>query len=107
MVVQEWIRLVRDGHVELLAEREPGEPTYIIALFLCPDYTNTPTETAAPWFLTLLTSCDGGFYTLVEEACRLNNPAAVVEIYRYRNLEDKQTRLNTELNQVSDALSAI
>jgi len=44
MVVPEWIRSVRDGHVELLARREPGEPTYITQLFLHPDYTETPTE---------------------------------------------------------------
>ena len=55
MVVPEWIRLVRNGQVELLAGREPGEPIYIIELFLCPNYTETPTDTAAPWFLALLT----------------------------------------------------
>ena len=68
MVVPEWIRSVGDGHVELLARREPGEPTYVTQLFLRLNYTETPTETAAPWFLTLLTSCDRGFHTLVEEA---------------------------------------
>ena len=32
MVVPEWIRSVEDGHVELLAGREPGEYTYITKL---------------------------------------------------------------------------
>jgi len=68
MVVPEWIRSVGDGCVELLARREPGEPTYITKLFLRPNYTNTPTETAAPWFLTLLTSHNGSFHTLIQEA---------------------------------------
>jgi len=69
MVVPEWIRLVGNGQVELLAGREPGEPTYIAELFLRPNYTETTiTETAAPWFLAILTSQDGGFHTLVEEA---------------------------------------
>jgi hypothetical protein len=63
-VVLEWIRSVRDRHVELLARREPGEPTYITKLFLCPDYTDTPMETAARWFLALLTSYNGSFHTL-------------------------------------------
>ncbi len=56
MVVPEWIQPIRDGTVELLAERELGEPTYIIKLFLYPNYTETPIETTAPWLLALLTS---------------------------------------------------
>jgi hypothetical protein len=91
MVVPEWIRSAEDGHVELLAGREPGEPTYVTKLFLHPNYTDTPTEMAAPWFLTLLTSRNGSFHTLIEEARCLDNTAAVVEIYRYRNLKDEQT----------------
>ena len=89
MVVPEWIRPVGDGRMELLAGREPGEPTYVTDLFLRPDYTETPTETAAPWFLALLTSWDGGFHTLTEEAHRLNNPATVVEIFRYCKLNEE------------------
>ena len=81
MVVPTWIRPVGDGTVELLAGREPGEPTYVVELFLRPDYTENPTETAAPWFLALLTSKDGGYHTLVEEVRRLNNPAATAEVY--------------------------
>jgi hypothetical protein len=60
MVVPEWIRSVRNGQMELLAGRESGEPTYITELFLWPDYTETPTETAAPWFLALCHSLDAG-----------------------------------------------
>src|SRR5216683_7353866 len=48
MVVPTWIRPVRDGTMELLAGREPGEPTYVIKLFLCPNYTESPTETRLP-----------------------------------------------------------
>ena len=55
MVVPEWIRSVGNGQVELLAGREPGEPTYIIELFLHPNYTETPMDTISPWFLALLT----------------------------------------------------
>ena len=69
MVVPKWIRLGENGQVELLAERESGKPTYVTELFLWPNYTeDTITETAAPWFLTILTSRDGGFHTLMEEA---------------------------------------
>ena len=68
MVVPEWIRSVGDGTVELLAGRNAGEPTYVIELFLRPNHTETPTETAPAWFLSLLGSKDGGFHTLVEEA---------------------------------------
>jgi hypothetical protein len=94
--------------VELLAGREPGEPTYIAELFLRPNYTKgTITETAAPWFLTILTSRDGSFHTLVEEARRLDNPAAVAEIHRYRHLDDERTKLTCELNHVSDAIASI
>ena len=108
MVVPEWIRSIRNGQVELLAGREPGEPTYVAELFLWPNYTeNTVTETAAPWFLTILTSRDGGFHTLVEETCHLNNPAAVAEIYRYQQLEDECTKLTCELNCISDVLTSI
>jgi hypothetical protein len=108
MVVPEWIRSVRNGQVELLAGREPGEPTYIAELFLRPNYTeNTVTETAALWFLAILTSQDGGFHTLVEETRRLNNPAATAEIYRYRHLEDEHTKLTCELNCISDALASV
>jgi hypothetical protein len=107
MVVPEWIRSVGNGQVELLAGREPGEPTYIVELFLRPDYTETPMDTAAPWFLTLLTGQDGSFHTLVEAARHLDNPAAVAEIYRYCRLEQERAELTTELNRVSDALSAI
>ena len=72
MVVPEWIRLVGNGQVELLAGWEPGEPTYVAELFLRPNYTeNTVTETAALWFLAILTSHDGGFYTLVKETHHL------------------------------------
>jgi hypothetical protein len=92
--------------MELLAGREPREPTYVTDLFLQPNYTETPTKTAAPWFLTLLTSRDGGFHTLAEEAHHLNNPTTVVEIFRYHKLDKERTRLTTELNRVSDALSA-
>ena len=106
MVVPEWIRPVGNGRMELLAGREPGEPTYVTDLFLQPDYTENPTETAAPWFLALLTSRDGGFHTLTEEAHHLNNPTTVVEIFRYHKLDKERTRLTTELNRVSDALSA-
>ena len=67
MVVSEWIRPVGDRTVELIAGQEPGEPIYIVKLFLCPNYTETPTETTAPWFLALLTSRDGGYHTLIEE----------------------------------------
>ena len=108
MVVPEWIRSVRNGQVELLARREPGEPTYVAELFLRPDYTeNTITETAAPWFLAILTSRDGSFHTLVEEARRLNNPAAVAEIHRYCCLDNERTKLTCELNCVSDAIASI
>jgi hypothetical protein len=108
MVVLEWIRSVRNGQVELLARQEPGEPTYIAELFLRPNYTETTvTETAALWFLAILTSQDGGFHTLVKEACRLNNPATVAEIYRYQWLENKCTKLTCELNRVSDALASV
>jgi hypothetical protein len=69
MVVPEWIRSVRDGKVELLAGREPGEPTYVIELFLHPNYTETPMDTAAPWFLTLLTGWDESFHTLIKATC--------------------------------------
>ena len=81
MVVPTWIRLVGDGTVELLAGREPGEPTYVVELFLCPNYTENPTETTSPWFLALLTSHDRGYHTLVEEIRRLNNPAATAKVY--------------------------
>ena len=91
MVVPEWIRSIRDGCVELLARREPGEPTYITKLFLCPNYTDTFTEMVAPWFLALLTSHNRSFHTLIQEARHLENPAAIVEIYRYRNLKDERT----------------
>ena len=106
MVVPTWIRPVGDGTVELLAGREPGEPTYVVELFLRPNYTENPTETAAPWFLALLTSKDGGYHTLVEEIRRLNNPAATAEVYRYRALEEQWNALTSELNRISDALAS-
>ncbi len=81
MVVPEWIRPVRDGTMELMAGRKQGEPTYIVELFLCPNYTETPTETAALWFLALLTSHDRSYHTLVEEVHHLNNPAVLTEVY--------------------------
>jgi transposase-like protein len=108
MVVPEWIRSIGNGQVELLAGQEPGEPTYIAELFLRPDYTKgTVTKTAALWFLAILTSRDGGFHTLVEEAHQLNNPAAIAEIYCYRRLEDERTKLTCELNRISDALASV
>ena len=108
MVVPQWIRSVGNGQVELLARREPEEPTYIAELFLWPNYTETTiTETAAPWFLTILTSRDGGFHTLVEEVRRLNNLAAVAKIYRYCCLEDEHTKLTCELNRISDAIASV
>jgi hypothetical protein len=108
MVVLEWIRSVGNGQVELLARREPGEPTYVAELFLRPDYTEgTIIETAAPWFLAILTSRNGSFHTLVEEARRLNNPAVVAEIHRYRRLDDEHTKLTCELNCVSDAIASV
>jgi hypothetical protein len=81
MVVSEWIRSVRNGQVELLARRQPREPIYVVELFLQPNYTETPTKIAALWFLTLLTSRDGGFHTPTEEAHCLNIPATMAEIY--------------------------
>jgi hypothetical protein len=108
MVVPEWIRSVRNGQVELLAGWEPGEPTYVAELFLRANYTEeTITETAAPWFLAILTSRDGSFHTLVEEARRLNNPAAVAEIHRYRHLDDERTKLTCELNRISDTIASV
>jgi hypothetical protein len=107
MVVPEWIRSVGNGQVELLAGREPGEPTYVIELFLRPNYTETPTDTVAPWFLALLTGRDGSFHTLIEAARRLDNPAAVAELYCYRRLNQEWTELTSELNRVSDTLSAL
>jgi hypothetical protein len=107
MVVPEWIRSVRNGQVELLAGREPGEPTYVIELFLRPNYTETPMDTMAPWFLALLTGRDGSFHTLIEAAQCLDNPAAVVELYRYCCLDQEWTELTSELNRVSDTLSAL
>ena len=106
MVVPEWIRSVGDGTVELMAGREQGEPTYVTELFLHPDYTETPTETAAAWFLALLTSQDRSYHTLVEEVHRLDNPAALAKVYRYRAIEDECTKLTTELNCISDALTS-
>jgi hypothetical protein len=108
MVVPEWIRSVGNGQVELLARREPGEPTYVAELFLQPNYTkDTITETAAPWFLAILTSRDGSFHTLVKEARRLNNLAAVAEIHRYCHLDNKHTKLTCELNHVSDVIASV
>ncbi len=89
MVVPEWIRPIRDRTMELMARREQRELTYIVKLFLHPNYTETPMETAAPWFLALLTSRDGSYHTLIEEVCRLNNPAAVAEVYQYCTLDDE------------------
>jgi hypothetical protein len=108
MVVPEWIRSVRNGQVKLLAGREPGEPTYVAELFLRPNYTEgTITETAAPWFLAILTSQDGSFHTLVEEARRLNNPAAIAKIHRYHCLDEERTKLTCKLNRVSDTISSV
>src|SRR6266851_3105803 len=107
MVVPMWIQPVGDGTVELLAGREPGEPTYIVELFLRPNYTENPTETTAPWFLALLTSKDGGYHMLVEEIRHLNNPTATAEVYRYRTLEEQRNHLTSELNRISDALASV
>src|SRR6266851_1470811 len=107
MVVPTWIRPVGDGTVELLAGREPGEPTYVVELFLHPNYTENPTETTAPWFLTLLTSRDGGYHTLIKEIRHLNNPAATAEVYQYRALEEQRNTLTSELNHISDALTSV
>jgi hypothetical protein len=108
MVVLEWIRSVGNGQVELLAGWEPGEPTYVAELFLWPNHTEeTITETAALWFLAILTSRDGSFHTLVEEAHRLNNLATVAEIHRYHRLNDERTKLTSELNCISDAIASI
>ncbi len=67
MVVPTWIQPIGDRTVELLAGQEPGEPTYVVELFLHPNYIETPTETIASWFLALLTSQDRGYHTLIEE----------------------------------------
>jgi hypothetical protein len=107
MVVPEWIRSVGNGQVELLAGREPGETTYVIELFLRPNYTETPTDTTAPWFLALLTGRDGSFHTLIEAARRLDNPAAVAELYHYRRLDQEWTELTSKLNRISNTLSAL
>ena len=108
MVVPEWIRSVGNGQVELLAGREPGKPTYVAELFLQPNYTETTvTETAAPWFLAILTSQDGGFHTLIKETHHLNNPAAVAKIYHYQRLKDERTKLTCKLNCISDALASV
>jgi hypothetical protein len=108
MVVPEWIRSVGNGQVELLARWEPREPTYITELFLQPNYTETTiTKTAAPWFLTILTSQDGGFHTLIEEAHHLNNPATIAKIDQYHHLKDKCIKLTCKLNCVSDALASV
>jgi len=108
MVVPEWIRPVGNGRVELLAGREPGEATYVAELFLRPNYTETTlTDTAAPWFTALITSRDGSFHTLIKAAQRLDNPAVVAEIYRYRELNRQQAKLTHELNKISDALTSL
>jgi hypothetical protein len=108
MVVPEWIRPVGNGRVELLAGREPGEATYVVELFLHPNYTETtPTDTAAPWFTTLITSRDGSFHMLIEAARRLNNPAVVAEIYRYHELDCQQAELTHELNRVSNTIMSV
>ena len=106
MVVPEWVRIVGDGTVELMAGRQPGEPTYVIELFLRPDYTEAPAETAAGWFLALLACRDGGFHTLVEAALRLNSPAAVAEIHRYRDLETERDELYAQQNHIADLLNS-
>jgi hypothetical protein len=108
MVVPEWIRSVGNGQVKLLAGQEPGEPTYVTELFLRPNYTkDSPTQAAAPWFLAMLSSRDRGFHALVEETRRLGSPAAIAEVFRYRRLEDKQSKLTCELNRISDMLSSV
>jgi hypothetical protein len=81
MVVLEWIRSIGNGRVELLAGRKPGEPTYVTELFLHPNYTETtPMETAAPWFLALLTRRDRSFHTFIKSTQWLDNLVVVVEI---------------------------
>jgi len=106
MVVPIWIRPVGDGTVKLLAGREPGEPTYVIELFLHSNYTETPTKTTAPWFLALLTSYNGGYHTLIKEIQHLNNPATITKVYQYCALEEQHTQLSIELNCISDTLSS-
>jgi hypothetical protein len=105
MVVPKYIRSVGDGTVELLAGREPGETTYIIELYLHPNYTETPTEITAPWFLALLTAGDGSYHTFAEEVHHLDDPAALAEVYCFQQLEARCNELTTELNWVSDALT--
>jgi hypothetical protein len=108
LVVPEWFRSVGDGTVELLAGRQPGEPTYVAELFLRPNHTqNTVTETAPSWFLALLCTRDGGFHDLVEEVRRLDNPAAVAEVYRYRDLEAERDDLVAQQNLLQDQLSSV
>jgi hypothetical protein len=108
MVVPEWIRSVGNGRVELLARREPREATYVAELFLYPNYAKTTlTDTAAPWFTALLTSRDGSFQTLIEAAQRLDNPAVVVEIYRYRKLDHQRVELTNELDRISITLTSL
>jgi hypothetical protein len=108
MVVPEWIRSIGNGRVELLARREPREATYVAELFLYPNYAETTlTDTAAPWFTALLTSRDGSFQTLIEAAQRLDNPAVVVEIYRYRKLDHQRVELTNELDRISITLTSL
>ena len=108
MVVPEWIRSIRNGRVELLAGREPREPTYITELFLHPNYTKTTLmDTAAPWFTAILTLRDRSFHTLIEAAQQLDNPAVVLELYRYCMLDTQQIELTHKLNKVSDALTTL
>jgi hypothetical protein len=106
MVVPEYIRSVGDGTVELLAGREPGETTYVVELYLRPNYTEAPTEIAAPWFLALLTAGDGSYHTFAKEVHHLDDPTMLAKVYHFQCLEVQQSELTVELNHVSDALTA-
>jgi len=60
------------GEVEMVMGRSTEEAVYIAELFLKPNYSCSPINPMAPWFLQLLEGPSTGFNALAEAAYDLD-----------------------------------
>jgi len=72
-----------NGKVITRAGEHADKLEYVVSLFLPANYSQRPTSTLPQWFVKLLQSRGGPYYTLAEAACALEHPTMYAEVKRY------------------------
>ena len=72
------------------------EAEYVVPLFLPSNYSCQLTDPMPIWFNELLQAKGGGYHTLAEVACALDDPATFAEVEQYHHHHERRVELEAD-----------